>query len=99
MPKFEPGNRAGRKPGVPNKNSILRDKISSLLQEEMEYILLILPQLKPRARLELFVKLLPYGLAALKPVEPGDTLEGKLNLLNPEQLEQLVNQILENGGI
>ncbi len=98
MAKFEAGN-AGRKPGTKNKNT-LRERISAFLEREFDGLENSFAGLKANQRIEVYLKLLPYAVGPLKAVESGSTLEDKLNQLNLEQLENIVDQILEeNEGI
>jgi len=59
----------GRQKGTPNKISArLREVLSSILEGEIEKIPDYLNELKPRERLEVIIKLIPYVVPRVEPV-------------------------------
>jgi len=63
-------NRAGKKPGTPNKiNQEIRGRINEFLDNNFETIQNDLMQLEARERVKFYIDLLQYGLPKLKQTE------------------------------
>ena len=61
----------GRKKGTPNKlTKELRSLLKDLLYEELETISTRLDELKPKERLEIVLKLMPYVFPTIEKVHP-----------------------------
>ncbi|UCS94849.1 hypothetical protein KZP23_07520 [Echinicola marina] len=88
-------NPSGRPKGTPNKaNRPLKENISNFLQKNWTKIERDINKLEPRDRVAIYEKLLSYVMPRLKAVDANVSLEQKLENLDTEQLNKLIDHIL-----
>lgn len=89
----------GRKKGTPNKDTKkLRQKVDILLSEKWEQLENDLKELKPKDRIEVYIKLLEYALPKLNRTElnSSDEIEVMLKMSSSERqkrINELSNQL------
>ncbi|HMQ06042.1 MAG TPA: DUF5681 domain-containing protein [Saprospiraceae bacterium] len=85
---FQPGisgNPEGRKPGTKNKfHSELKEIIHTILKKEIEGLPEQLDRLKPKDRLDIFIKLLPYFIPKYSDLEMNTGDKIQINIINRE---------------
>jgi hypothetical protein len=85
-------NRAGKKPGTPNKiNQEIRGRINEFLDNNFETIQNDLMQLEARERVKFYIELLQYGLPKLKQVE----LTNDPDAISHEDLDMVLNMLAD----
>ncbi len=91
--KGESGNPNGRPKGSENKSSqLLRERISTLLEDQYEFVLEDIKQLKPKERVDAWLKLLEYAVPKLQRTEIKSltTVEELLTMSPKERQERLL---------
>lgn len=91
----------GRKKGTPNKDTKqLREKIDQLLNDNWEQIQEDFRELKPKERLDFYIKLLDYSLPKLSKIEVEEKQIDPIDEMSEEELQaeldQLRNEEFEN---
>ena len=85
----------GRTAGTPNKvSSDIKTKIAALIDEQFDAITADLADLEPKERVTAYLKFLEYVLP--KQREQKLDVTTRLDSLNDEQLNTLIDQILTN---
>jgi hypothetical protein len=93
---FQPGdkriNRAGRrKKGESNETEDIRLLLDEVFRRGSKKLVSDLRKLSPRERVKALVSILPYLTARLQSIEQ----KNELDLLTPEQVEDLTDKILK----
>lgn len=95
LPKNRTNNPNGRPKGVPNKHTAsMRSKIDTLLSENWNKIQADLDSLEPKDRLAFIERLLNYSVPKLASTSAEIDVVSKLESLNNQQLESLIDGIL-----
>ncbi len=85
----------GRDKGTPNKvTKLLRELVTGLTEDLYEDVLRDVTKLTPKERVDVWVKLLEYGLPKLQRVENKIDLSS----LSNEDVDKLVDKILAPNG-
>ncbi len=89
LPKNRTNNPNGRPKGSKNKTSeAIREKILSLLENNLQNIETDLNELKPRERLRFIVSILPYAVPKLNNIIQQDT-----STLTREDLTEMFDKL------
>lgn len=97
MPKFDSNSarKAGKKSsraGVPNKaNAALRERVHALIDDNYQQVVRDIKSLKPRERVDAWLKLLEYALPKLQRSEMSIDITN----LSDEEVDRLLNRVIE----
>ncbi len=95
--KGKTNNPAGRPKGATNKATRpLKENISAFLEKNWGKIERDINKLDPLYRVQIYEKLLSYCLPRLKSVDANVSLVQKLEGLNDDQLNMLIDEILKS---
>lgn len=99
LPKGKTNNKAGRPKGSKSKVTLsLRAQINDFLAGNFDKFKRDLELLEPRDRINAYIKLLSFGIPTLQSVDSKAEITTKLEKLNVDQLEKMIDEILEDNG-
>ncbi|QMU28121.1 hypothetical protein [Adhaeribacter radiodurans] len=88
-------NPNGRPLGSSNKTTKgMRERITAFLDDNFDQIQEDFGKVKPKEKLDFYVKLMQYSLPSLKAIEHNSIVTNKLDNLNDRQLDELIDKIL-----